>query len=557
MNKNETKKLNLARKYRPITFDDVIGQETIVSILKNIISENKVSNTPFIFAGPRGIGKTTMARIYAKAINCKDPMDFQPCGKCENCISIAEGSATDIHEIDGASNNGVNEIRDLKEQLKYMPSMLKYKVYIIDEAHQVTPAAFNALLKILEEPPMHVVFIFASTEIHKFPITVRSRCLMFNFKLISFQNIFNRLKYITTTEKTNIEDPALSLISKAGQGSLRDSISLLEQVSNYKSDNITANDISKLLGFLPQEELKKISTNILLQDTKAALENMNDLLKNGFDENQLMIELQNYFRFLIISKFSKDILKEEGLSDTEMENLSEISKNYSEDRIVRCLQIFSKNYENLRWSSFPKIWLEISIYKSSRDYFPIENIFSDMTTSEQKPKPKEYAIPALPTETKEIKLQNSNYNIQPEPEKNIDDINSIVNDITKGSPVLSGYMHNISQPISFDGNNLKIYFSNSYSKEGFEKKKEYVKEVLYKKYNRNIQINAFLDARQNKADSELLNTLGSISEENEINQNINSAMLGNSIQTADEVIEKDKMVKKIIDDFGGEIIDGL
>src|SRR5512134_627739 len=227
--------LVLARKWRPKTFDDLSGQEPITRILTNAVTQGKISHA-YIFSGPRGVGKTSTARILAKALNCKEGPTANPCGVCDSCIGITEGSSVDVIEIDGASNNSVDDIRDLRERVKYAPSGSKYKVYIIDEVHMLSGSAFNALLKTLEEPPSHVIFVLATTEMKKIPATVLSRCQHMPFRRISAGEIKARLKHISDTEDIKISSPALGLVARAADGSMRDSLTILDQISSFSSD---------------------------------------------------------------------------------------------------------------------------------------------------------------------------------------------------------------------------------------------------------------------------------------------------------------------------------
>ncbi|MCL1901723.1 MAG: DNA polymerase III subunit gamma/tau, partial [Firmicutes bacterium] len=244
--------LVLARKFRPQNFDEVIGQEHISQTLKNAISENRIAHA-YLFSGPRGCGKTTMARILAKALNCKNGPTANPCGVCENCVEIGKSANIDVLEIDGASNNGIDEIRALRENVKFSAANSKYKIYIIDEAHQITTQAFNALLKTLEEPPAHVVFILATTEQHKIPVTILSRCQRYRFKLISTKEIANAIKNIGQKEGFEIDDDALSIVVSASGGSMRDALSLLDQAVSSSVGKITGDYIRGLLGLLPKE----------------------------------------------------------------------------------------------------------------------------------------------------------------------------------------------------------------------------------------------------------------------------------------------------------------
>ena len=243
----------LYRKYRPSTLNDVIGQDVVIQILKNALLNNKVCHA-YMFSGPRGIGKTSIAKLLAKAVNCTNLEDGDACGKCENCVSINEGSCPDIIEIDAASNNGVDEIREIKNKVNLVPNQLKYKVYIIDEVHMLSIGAFNALLKTLEEPPEHVIFILATTDLHKVPTTIISRCQCFEFHRISNVNIVSRLKYICEAENIRIEDNVLEMIANLSDGGLRDAVGMLDKLNAYSNSSITIDDFEKVNGIVSKEQ---------------------------------------------------------------------------------------------------------------------------------------------------------------------------------------------------------------------------------------------------------------------------------------------------------------
>src|SRR3989339_773499 len=279
--------LVLARKYRPKDFDELVGQEHISEVLKNAIEKNRIAHA-YIFSGTRGTGKTTTARIFTKALNCVDRKASQPCGKCPNCKEIADGNSIDVQEIDGASNRGIEEIRSLRENVQYAPSSSKYKVYIIDEAHQITDAAFNALLKTLEEPPEHVIFILATTDPQKIPLTILSRCQRFKFRPLSAVEISTHLEKLSKLEKFDIDKSALQLIAQISNGSLRDSLSMLDQVISFSPDDkITDKTVRELIGLSPLEMVSSIVDLILAKDAKGILEKIAGIAAEGYDFLQI------------------------------------------------------------------------------------------------------------------------------------------------------------------------------------------------------------------------------------------------------------------------------
>ena len=272
---------SLYRKYRPSKFEDVYGQNFIIQTLNNAIENNKVSHA-YLFTGTRGTGKTTIAKIFAKRVNCLDMIDNKPCGKCEICLTENTDDIQDIIEIDAASNNGVDEIRELKNKIKLVPVMCKYKVYIIDEVHMLSTGAFNALLKTLEEPPSHVIFILATTDPQKLPITIISRCQRFDFKKISEKNIFERLRYIADSEGINVENDALNEIAKMCDGAMRDAIGTLDQLSSYSEKTITIDDIYTLKGTISTDELVKLANSYIDRD----LNNILNIIENIYLEGK-------------------------------------------------------------------------------------------------------------------------------------------------------------------------------------------------------------------------------------------------------------------------------
>ena len=288
----------LYRKYRPKTFNEVCGQEIIVRILKNAILNNKISHA-YLFAGPRGTGKTSIAKIFSNTINCENPIDAKPCGKCKYCV---QNNSVDIIEIDAASNNGVDEIREIKEKVNLVPALGKYKVYIIDEVHMLTISAFNALLKTLEEPPHHVIFILATTEPHKIPATILSRCQRYDFKKISESKIYEKLKYIIEKENVKINDNAIKEISRLADGGLRDAISILDQVIAYANDEITEEDIHAINGTLTQYQLKEFIDAIVQKNLKYILDEIENYDNTGKNLVKLTEEIILFLKNILIAK---------------------------------------------------------------------------------------------------------------------------------------------------------------------------------------------------------------------------------------------------------------
>lgn len=353
----------LARKWRPQGFGDLIGQEAVVNTFKNALSSDKIVHA-YVFSGPRGVGKTSSARILAKALNCEQPVDHEPCGKCASCKAITDGSSVDVYEIDGASNTSVDSVRELRETVKYAPSGGRYKIYIIDEVHMLSTAAFNALLKTLEEPPPHVIFIFATTEPKKIPATILSRCQHHAFRKVPKAKIKGHLRKIADTEKINITDSALEMIAKAADGSLRDSQTLLDQAYSFSND-ITEEVLQGLLGLPETELISDLSESILQGDISRTLSMIKELTDRGSDLRQLTRELVENFRNIAIVKVTQDA---EGLlefSPEEVQRLNRLAADVSIEQLTLLLAELLKLEGEVRNAINPRYTLELGLLRTS------------------------------------------------------------------------------------------------------------------------------------------------------------------------------------------------
>jgi DNA polymerase-3 subunit gamma/tau len=354
--------LALYRKYRPKTFEEVIGQDHIVTTLKNQIKMDKISHA-YLFTGSRGTGKTSTAKIFARAINCLHPIDGSPCGECEVCKSL-EGTNIDVLEIDAASNNGVDEIRDLREKVKYPPVVGKYKVFIIDEVHMLSSSAFNALLKTLEEPPTHTVFVLATTEVHKLPATILSRCLRFDFKLVSLDDLSSLLKKVLKEEGVNFDAESINALARAGEGSVRDTLSIADRCVSFAGDILTYEKVISVLGISERKTLISISNKILEKNVGETLVELDKILGMGKSPLVFSNDLISYFRDLLLiytlSDKSRDIIVLKDDDYDAMKNQA-TDKNYSE--IVKAIEILSGVEQELRYSALPRMVLETAIIK--------------------------------------------------------------------------------------------------------------------------------------------------------------------------------------------------
>jgi DNA polymerase-3 subunit gamma/tau len=353
----------LARKWRPQGFDDLVGQEAVVTTLKNALTSERIVHA-YLFSGPRGVGKTSTARILAKALNCENRSGSEPCGTCQNCNAITSGASVDVFEIDGASNNSVDAVRELRETVKYAPSGGKYKIYIIDEVHMLSTSAFNALLKTLEEPPPHVIFIFATTEAKKIPPTILSRCQHHSFRRITKNRIKEQLKKITDAEDINIKDTALEMIAKAADGSMRDSLTLLDQACSF-SDDIDDRELQKLLGLPETEIIMNLSKTILKGDISSTLSIIKDLTDRGSDLRQLTRELVEHFRSIAIVKITRDAEELLEFSREEIQRLQALTKDVGIEPLTLLLSELLRLEGEVRSAINPRYTLELGLLRMS------------------------------------------------------------------------------------------------------------------------------------------------------------------------------------------------
>ncbi len=357
--------LALYRKYRPKTFDEVIGQDYIIRTLQNQIKMDKISHA-YLFCGSRGTGKTSTAKIFAKAINCLNSRNGSPCGECETCKAL-DGTNIDVLEIDAASNNGVDEIRDLREKVKYPPVVGKYKVYIIDEVHMLSPSAFNALLKTLEEPPKHVVFILATTEVHKLPATILSRCLRFDFKLVSVEELSALLRKVLQVENIKFDEQSINAIARAGEGSVRDTLSISDRCVSFAGEELTYQKTLSVLGISEREILINIADKIFNKDVGEALVELDKVLAEGKSPLIFSNNLITYFRDLILIYTLKDksrdivIVKDDVFE--KMKNQVYCDDNNRYAIMLKTVEILSEIEQDLRYSVQPRIVLETALIK--------------------------------------------------------------------------------------------------------------------------------------------------------------------------------------------------
>ena len=351
--------LALYRKFRPDVFEDVIGQEHITNTLINQVKTGQIGHA-YLFTGTRGTGKTSCAKIFAKAINCENPQNGSPCGKCKTCISLSQANNVDIFEIDAASNNGVNEIREIREKIKYPPINGKFKVYIIDEVHMLTDSAFNALLKTLEEPPAHAVFILATTEVYKLPATILSRCMRFDFRLVSTELLKMQVKKVFNAIGVNCDDQSVEAIALAGEGSVRDTLSVADCVVAFCGNDITIDKTYEILGQSDKNAVMQVVKSIVRGDVGSVLENINDIYNSGKNLINLAKEITISFKDLLVIKSCNNARKILNVSEEDYKKLDEICANIDSQKLLVFMQKFSAIEAELKFATSPKTLIELA-----------------------------------------------------------------------------------------------------------------------------------------------------------------------------------------------------
>jgi DNA polymerase III subunit gamma/tau len=389
----------IARKYRPQSFADVVNQEHVKNTLENAIAQNRIAHG-YIFSGQRGTGKTTIARILARCLNCIKGPTATPCGECASCKEITAGGTVDVIEIDAASNRGINEMRELRENVRYQPARDRYKIFIVDEAHQITNEAFNALLKTIEEPPPWAVFVLCTTEAHKIPATIASRCQHFSFRSVDFEDLTARMAWICQQEGIEADPEALAILAAAGEGSVRDSLSALDQAIACCGDKLNAAEVRALLGAFSLESLEKVTQSLAAGDSRSMLEVVDELERNGQNLQHFSRELSRYFRNLLVTRVAGADTRLVAASAAQREKLGAIAGGFSEEDLTRYLQLSLDIFKDLQYSLQPRFHLEIGLVRlvQAGRLLPIEQALAGLGPAARiaSPAPPAQAPPPAP-----------------------------------------------------------------------------------------------------------------------------------------------------------------
>jgi DNA polymerase-3 subunit gamma/tau len=520
----------LARRWRPQQFADIIGQDHVSTTLANAIETGRIAHS-FIFSGPRGVGKTSVARILAKALNCEKGPTKTPCNSCSVCESITKGSSLDVLEIDGASNRGIDEIRNLRENIRFTPSQGKYRIYIIDEVHMLTKEAFNALLKTLEEPPKHAIFIFATTEIHRVPATILSRCQRYDFKRIPTKTIIEHLSKICKEEKISISDDALLQISKKADGSMRDAQSILDQIISYSGETISTEEVASSLGIIDQEIFFNFTEKIQAGDLKEILAMCHSIYREGYDLAEFLVGFEEHLRNLLVTKTvgNTELLN---VSEHYAESYKKKCQSFEETDLLRYIQQVGELQNSLKWATQAQMKFEIGLLKLAKmpTTVSIENILEKLDLL----KKNSDSVAKSPDIEFEAIEQSS-----PKPPLNIEEMISYWATLTeefKSSKVNLANALELGKPIDLNNNDLLLEYT----------KKNSFHITWFKKHQRTIE------SHLRNHFQEPIKVIIQVVEENEddLNSDPDKPLDKNS---ANKIIKDDPLLNKLVEELGLEL----
>lgn len=486
----------LYRKFRPDEFEDVKGQDAIVKTLKNQIKAERIGHA-YLFCGTRGTGKTSVAKIFAKAVNCEHPVDGSPCGECAMCKAISSGASMNVIEIDAASNNGVDNIREIREEVAYRPTEGRYKVYIIDEVHMLSIGAFNALLKTLEEPPEYVIFILATTEAHKIPITILSRCQRYDFKRITIETISERLKELIGKEQLDVEDKAVRYIAKMADGSMRDSLSLLDQcVAFYIGERLTYDHVLEVLGAVDTEVFSRLLRELIAMDVHRVIDTVEELVMQGRELSQMAADFTWYLRNLMLVQGSEHM---EDILDVSTENLAQLREEaqmIDSDTLIRYIRIFSELTNQLKYATQKRVLLEVTLIKLCK---PAMDTNQDALLERIRAVEKqlEAGIPAMDAQTKVVYVEReaeSAARMKPELPKALnEDVKAVAKDFrsvaNNASPMLRIYLKK-ARLSAGEGNRLLLVLPDEMSAGvvGSDEHKAEIEALIQEKVGKQVEI---------------------------------------------------------------------
>jgi DNA polymerase-3 subunit gamma/tau len=520
----------LARKWRPQQFADIIGQDHVSTTLANAIDTGRIAHS-FIFSGPRGVGKTSVARILAKALNCEKGPTNTPCNSCSACESITKGNSLDVLEIDGASNRGIDEIRNLRENIRFTPSQGKYRIYIIDEVHMLTKEAFNALLKTLEEPPQHAVFVFATTEIHRVPATILSRCQRYDFKRIPTKTIIDHLSTICKQENISISDEALLQIAKKADGSMRDGQSILDQIISYSGDEISTEEVASALGIIDQEIFFRFTEKIQAGDLKEILSLCQSIYREGYDLAEFLVGFEEHLRNLLVTRTvgNTELLN---VSEHYAESYQKECQNFEETDLLRYIQQVGELQNSLKWATQSQMKFEIGLLKLAKmpTTVSIENILDKLDLLK---KNSDSVVEAPEIETVEIE------EAAPKPPLNLEEISIFWTKLAEEYKTTKVNLANalaLGKPIEFNNNDLVLEYTknNSFHITWFKKNQRAVESHLRHHFQEPIKV--------------IVNVIET--NEDDLKSDPDKPLDKNSAQ---KIIKDDPLLNKLVEDLGLEL----